>query len=110
MHIARRRFVLGVPASMLLDSIARAANVTVEYPTVITGRILQFPQDFGSHPEFRTEWWYITGWLEDERRAPLGMQITFFRHRPGIAEGNPSRFAPNQLLVAHAALADPQAG
>ena len=31
---------------------------------------LTFPQDFGPHPEYQTEWWYITGNL-DRRRAPL---------------------------------------
>ena len=34
----------------------------------------QFPRDHGAHPEFRIEWWYVTGWLD----GPLGFQITFF--------------------------------
>ncbi len=38
------------------------------------------------------------------------MQVTFFRNRPGVAEANPSAFAPRQLLFAHAALADPRRG
>lgn len=109
MRMSRRRFMLGVPVA-LLASRARSASTAVEYPQVVPGRRLQFPQDFGSHPDFRTEWWYITGWLENEQRAPMGMQITFFRHRPGVAEGNTSQFAPRQLLFAHAALADPQLG
>ncbi|MEG0141497.1 MAG: carotenoid 1,2-hydratase, partial [Comamonas sp.] len=25
---------------------------------------LQFPRDFGSHPDLQTEWWYITGQLQ----------------------------------------------
>ena len=39
----------------------------------------------------------------------LGVQITFFRNRPGVAESGTSRFAPRQLLFAHAAIADPRA-
>jgi predicted secreted hydrolase len=72
--------------------------------------VLQFPQDHGSHPAFRNEWWYITGWIYDSARNPYGFQVTFFRNRPGVAEDNPSRFAPRQFLFAHAALADPHHG
>ena len=77
-----------------------------DYAQVKPGIALQFPRDTGSHAQFRTEWWYLTGWVKDARGRDLGMQITFFRNRPGVAEANPSRFAPRQLLFAHAALAD----
>lgn len=110
MRIARRRFIARLPALSMLAAASRAAAATPQYAVVTPGRVLQFPVDFGSHPEYRTEWWYITGWLENEQRAPIGVQITFFRHRPGIGEGNPSRFAPTQLLFAHAAIADPRVG
>jgi predicted secreted hydrolase len=40
----------------------------------------------------------------------MGFQVTFFRLRNRQAEANPSRFAPVQLLFAHAALADPKHG
>ena len=70
---------------------------------------LAFPRDHGSHPDFRTEWWYVTG-VAGERQSGFGIQVTFFRSRPGVAEGVRSRFAPRQLLFAHAALAFPQRG
>jgi len=76
---------------------------------VVPGRQLRFPNDEGSHPEFRIEWWYVTGWLETQAR-PVGFQVTFFRTRTAGAAGNPSRFAPRHLLIAHAALADPENG
>ena len=82
----------------------------LDYAPVTPGVELQFPRDQGSHPQFRTEWWYLTGWVKDERGGDLGIQITFFRNRPRVAEDNPSRFAPRQLLFAHAALADPKNG
>jgi predicted secreted hydrolase len=69
-----------------------------------------FPRDHGSHPAFRTEWWYVTGWIADAAGNGYGVQVTFFRHRPGIAEANASAFAPKQLVFAHAALADPRLG
>ncbi len=60
--------------------------------------------------QFRTEWWYVTGWLATARGESLGFQITFFRTRPGIDENNPSAFAPHQLLIAHCAVSDPKRG
>lgn len=89
--------VLGLPA-------AYAAKV--EYPQVIPGYKLSFPRDHGAHPEFRIEWWYVTGWLDDA----LGFQVTFFRARPEEQSDNPSSFNPRQILFAHAALSDPKRG
>ncbi len=82
----------------------------VAYPDVVPGKELRFPEDEGSHPQHRIEWWYVTGLLEDDEAQPLGFQVTFFRVRPGLGESNPSRFAPRQILFAHAAVADPRAG
>ena len=87
-----------------------AAAMAQDYAQVQPGVELQFPRDHGSHPQFRTEWWYLTGWVKDARGGDLGIQITFFRNRPRVAEDNPSRFAPRQLLFAHAALADARTG
>ena len=28
-------------------------------------RAFKFPQDHGAHPEFATEWWYLTGNLQE---------------------------------------------
>lgn len=81
-----------------------------DYPKVRPGVALKFPRDNGSHPQFRNEWWYITGWLKAKDGGELGMQITFFRNRPRIAEESASRFAPRQLLFAHAALSSPDTG
>jgi len=70
---------------------------------------MRFPYDEGSHPEFRLEWWYVTGWL-DQTPEPLGFQITFFRARPDLKHDNPSAFSPRQIVIAHAALSDPAQG
>ncbi|MDN0083626.1 lipocalin-like domain-containing protein [Crenobacter sp. SG2305] len=80
------------------------------YPPVEPGRPLHFPRDHGAHPDYRTEWWYVTGWLHTDSGAPLGFQLTFFRSRPPLDEANPSHFAPKQLLFAHVALSDPSTG
>lgn len=101
----RRQFLL---TPLALASAGVAADPV--FPRVEAGVALAFPRDHGSHPAFRTEWWYITGWVSDEAGRELGVQITFFRSRTGIAESSPSRFAPTQLLFAHAAIADPAHG
>jgi len=101
----RRRFLV-IP--LLLA--ARSVRAGVEYPAVVPGAALAFPRDHGSHPRFRSEWWYITGWVHDENGHDFGVQVTFFRTRPGIAEDSASRFAPSELLFAHAAIADPDTG
>jgi len=82
----------------------------VDYPAVTPGYRIEFPFDEGSHEQFRTEWWYVTGWLEQASGEPLGFQVTFFRTRPGTQENNPSRFAAKQVLFAHAALSNPRTG
>ncbi|MFH1499941.1 MAG: lipocalin-like domain-containing protein, partial [Verrucomicrobiota bacterium] len=64
------------------------------------GRVFSFPRDHGSHPEFKIEWWYLTGHLRapaaDGRR--FGYQATFFRQ----ASPDGSR----QIHLAHMALSD----
>src|SRR5690606_12178332 len=77
---------------------------------VMPGKVLEFPRDFGAHPDFRTEWWYATGWLQTPDGKPLGFQITFFRSATDHDVRNPSAFAPQQLIIAHAAISDPQVG
>jgi len=84
------------------------AAAQVRYAEVSPESVPEFPRDHGSHPAFRTEWWYITAWTRDDVGRDLGVQITFFRNRPGVAENGTSRFAPRQLLFAHAAIADPR--
>jgi predicted secreted hydrolase len=100
----RRRVFLGLAAVPLTGFAA-----SVEYPPVKPGARFVFPRDHGAHPEFRVEWWYVTGWLESAA-GPVGFQVTFFRARPEEASDNPSQFTPRQVLFAHAALSDPKRG
>jgi predicted secreted hydrolase len=101
--VRRRAFLLALLAAPL------AQGAEVKYPRVERGARLRFPRDHGAHPEYRTEWWYATGWLQEGAQA-LGFQVTFFRARARWESGNPSKFTPRQLLLAHAAIADPRLG
>lgn len=122
----RRRWLTAAAAASagaLAPAAARAAaasvpgpspafpGAAVSYPAVRRDARLVFPRDHGAHPDYRIEWWYLTGWLFDRAdRTPWGFQLTFFRIRTAYPEGNPSRFAPGRLMAAHAALVDASAG
>ncbi len=97
---------LSTAASLILGCNGATAAMP-SYPPVTAEHPLTFPNDYGSHPQFRTEWWYVTGWLDTAHGEPLGFQITFFRTKPNLDDSNPSAFAPHQLLIAHCAISDP---
>lgn len=102
-----RRIAIKTAACLLANlspwPLVQAAAPKEFYPQVKPRRLV-FPRDHGAHADYRTEWWYLTGWL-GEGPSALGFQLTFFRSRTEHAVENPSRLAPQQLLFAHAALA-----
>jgi predicted secreted hydrolase len=70
---------------------------------------LRFPRDAGSHNDFATEWWYVTGYANSSgTTAALGFQLTFFRSRVAATQDMQSRLAARQLVFAHAAVTDVQ--
>ena len=99
----RRSCLKSALALLAFPAASRAAQS--DFAPVLPGRVLRFPEDEGSHPEFRTEWWYVTGWLNGAAE-PLGFQVTYFRTRPHPASGNPSRFDPRDILILHAAVSE----
>ncbi len=102
--------VLALACAALLALPPLAAAGAPQFAQVRPDTRLSLPRDFGAHPDFRTEWWYATGWLQTPEGKPLGFQVTFFRSATEHDRANPSRFAPRQLIVAHAALSDPATG
>ena len=98
---------------------AAAVPRAAAYPPAVVrpGVRLAFPRDHGAHPGFRTEWWYATGSVNTQAGEALGFQLTFFRtridmgnegetHTGPVLGQSPPRFAPRQLLLAHAAITD----
>jgi predicted secreted hydrolase len=70
-----------------------------------------FPRDHGSHPEFRTEWWYFTGNLADPSRKRFGYQLTFFRQGVLFKATDPSHpWAIRDVYLAHFGLTDVSSG
>ncbi len=100
--LPRRRCLLGIGSLGALAWVGGAA--------ALPARTLVFPRDHGSHPDLRTEWWYLTGQLRTGPAPgrPWGFQITFFRTRVDGTQGLQSAFAARQLIFAHAALTDVQ--
>ncbi|WP_064603439.1 lipocalin-like domain-containing protein [Photobacterium sp. J15] len=58
-----------------------------QFAQVVPGKEWKFPQDHLSHPEFRTEWWYLTANLESEEGETFGVQWTLFRFANDAREG-----------------------
>jgi predicted secreted hydrolase len=96
-----------LPAAPLLMLPTRSAAAAPAWDPVLPGTRLRFPHDHGAHPGHRIEWWYVTGWLDLPDGREAGFQVTFFRSRTAHPDANPSRFAPRQLILAHAAVALP---
>ena len=110
--------VLGL-ARLDLRSEEKSPQNRPEFALPQPGRIFQFPADHGSHPEYKIEWWYITGHLTSEGGQRHGFQATFFR-RAGDRRANtntPSQslapltsatplFATDEFFLAHMAWLD----
>ncbi len=97
----------------LLLLLAFPLLLAADFAVVRPGVPMRFPADHGAHPAFRTEWWYVTGWVKSgvgTSARDMGIQITFFRTRVPRLATNRSRFASEQVIFAHAAIADPATG
>ena len=77
------------------------------YARAYVPRPFHFPEDHGPHPEFRTEWWYVTGNLVDAQGRCFGYQLTLFRIALSL---NPpesgSAWRTNQIYMGHFAITD----
>jgi predicted secreted hydrolase len=96
-------------ALMLLLIPVPAANAGDWAPVTPAGRQWSFPADHRSHPEYKTEWWYLTGQLEaaDDPGRRFGYQFTFFR--VGLLPEMPSLdslWAAGSLIMGHASITD----
>jgi len=83
------------------------AQTKDDWARVTVPRKWSFPRDFGAHPEYRTEWWYFTGNLEDSQRKRYGYQLTFFRQgvRPQLPP-SPNAWDIRDIYLAHFAMTD----
>ncbi len=96
-------------------STLKAQDHPDEWTPALPGWTYQFPGDHAVHPDYKTEWWYFTGNLQDDRGRHYGYELTFFRQGtipPGrlstlFVAGQPrSRFAQSDFKFAHFAVSD----
>lgn len=81
------------------------------YARALAPRLFVFPDDHGPHPEFKTEWWYFTGNLENEAGRRFGYQLTFFRIALSPTPvPRASAWGADQLYMGHFALSDLDGG
>ena len=78
------------------------------YALATEPRRFSFPADHGPHPEFRNEWWYLTGNLDGENGERFGFELTIFRFllTPPREPGQTSRWHSNQVYIGHFAISD----
>lgn len=72
---------------------------------------LTFPDAFGPHSDYQTEWWYYTGNVQTAEGRPFGFQFTIFRR--SLIPEEPRRlsnFGTRELYMGHFALTDGEAG
>jgi predicted secreted hydrolase len=93
---------------ILLPSIFHLSSFILaeDFKRALPGRTFSFPRDHFSHPEFRTEWWYYSGHLNDQEKRPYGYQLTFFRTGVKRETKAKSKWAIQNLYFAHFALTD----
>ena len=83
------------------------ADDTAGFARAEAPREFAFPADHGPHREFRNEWWYVTGNLDDEAGRRFGFEFTVFRFSltPDAPESD-SAWRTNQVYIAHLAVTD----
>ncbi len=71
------------------------------------GYSFQFPRDYGPHPAFRIEWWYLTANLKDAEGGDYGIQWTLFRS--ALKPFEQGGWQSPQIWMGHAAVTTPEA-
>lgn len=103
---------IGILATLLLSAgfsvVLGATPPPTAFQSATAGYRYNFPRDHGSHPTYRTEWWYYTGHLHSKTGRSFGFELTFFRRAvpPEDIKTLPSKWSINHLYLAHFAVTD----
>ncbi len=109
-------------AALLIPLIAMSGNAQAsdlgsilgggsdQFKKALPGQPIRLPADHGAHPDYRSEWWYLTGNLKDEQGRDYGLQWTLFRQgiEQQIQSDNP--WLSPQLWLAQFAITDVSKG
>lgn len=97
----------GAQPTLEVGRLLGGSEADVGFARALPPARLEFPQDHGPHPDFRSEWWYLTLMLHDAQGEEYGGQFTLFRQAqsPGpLVPTNPWR--SSHLYMAHLAMSD----
>jgi predicted secreted hydrolase len=101
-------------ASLLLLATLCALGPRQDWAVIEPGLEIELPADHGVHADHRTEWWYVTGNVEDAEGRRFGYQLTFFRSGLGPGPRAPragsSALRADQVWAGHLALVDVERG
>lgn len=95
--------------ALLLPLALHAGEEMSPFVQATGARTFEFPRDHGSHPAFKTEWWYFTGALKTKDGEDLGFEATWFRRALKPASEAPpraSKLAAREVIAFHGALSD----
>ena len=90
----------------LSQTIQELARIDESYESIEETLVIKLPDDHGAHPNFKTEWWYMTANLLDDQNEPLGIQWTLFRTALSSDNNNENGWSNKQIWMGHAALTD----
>jgi len=76
-----------------------------EYRDITDDTRLTFPSALFYQPDYRVQWWYLTGHLTDEHGREFGYEATFFSAGVQRREFR-SRFGVNNIYFSHLAVTD----
>lgn len=84
-----------------------SAPASAKFARATEPRKFRFPQDHAAHPNYRTEWWYLTGRLRTATQREFGVQATFFRYALAPkTRDSASTWRTGQVIFAHFAVTD----
>lgn len=83
-----------------------AVILLLAFRLALPGYEFSFPKDHGSHPDYRTEWWYYTGHLRTESGKRYGFEVTFFRVGIVADAAKATRWDLQHIMPAHFAITD----
>ncbi|MGH8199486.1 MAG: lipocalin-like domain-containing protein [Steroidobacteraceae bacterium] len=96
---------------------ARPLSQQPSFAQALAPESLEFPRDQGPHPDYRQEWWYLTGNLVSADGERFGFELTIFRF--ALSPGDPrpvdvrsergaesSQWRTRQIYLGHFAITD----
>lgn len=104
MHLCKRISSTFISAILFISLSVNAAPIPdspstqSEFSIVTPGHQITFPLDHRLHPNFQSEWWYVTANLQGEDNKQYGVQFTLFSSASLV--GNTKQ----RIFFAHAAL------